>query len=63
VSVLREGLVGGETNKVVAAAYRQYSFNQAIITNGLILTFNYTGQVWYRGLAPGFQGIPGTIYW
>jgi hypothetical protein len=52
-----------ETNKITAAAYRQYSFNQAIINNGLILTFNYTGQNWYKGLAPGFQGIPGTVYW
>jgi hypothetical protein len=50
-------------NIVPAAAYRQYSYNQAIINNGLILTFNYTGQVWYKGLAPGFQGIPGTVYW
>jgi len=40
-----------------------YSYNQSVITNGLLVTFNYTSQTWYQGLAPGFQSIPGAKYW
>jgi len=41
----------------------QYSFQQPVIRSGLMLTFNYTGLNYYEGLALGFQGIPGAVYW
>ncbi|KAI7497369.1 hypothetical protein KC367_g5956 [Hortaea werneckii] len=52
--------VGGQSQ--AANLYAQYSFNQAVINNGLLITLNSTTNSWYTGYPPGIFAMPGAIY-
>ncbi|KAI6982606.1 hypothetical protein KC332_g12735 [Hortaea werneckii] len=52
--------VGGQSQ--AAGLYAQYSFNQAVINNGLLITLNSTTNSWYTGHPPGIFAMPGAIY-
>ncbi|KAI7471665.1 hypothetical protein KC351_g12033 [Hortaea werneckii] len=52
--------VGGQSQ--AAGLYAQYSFNQAVIDNGLLITLNSTTDSWYTGYPPGIFAMPGAIY-
>ncbi|KAI7261952.1 hypothetical protein KC345_g9608 [Hortaea werneckii] len=53
--------VGGQSR--AAGLYAQYSFNQAVINNGLLITLNSTTNSWYTGYPPGIFAMPGAIYY
>ncbi|KAI7542230.1 hypothetical protein KC331_g8101 [Hortaea werneckii] len=53
--------VGGQGQ--AANLFAQYSFNQAVINNGLLITLNSTTNSWYTGYPPGIFAIPGAIYY
>ncbi|KAI7529455.1 hypothetical protein KC316_g17552 [Hortaea werneckii] len=53
--------VGGQGQ--AANLFAQYSFNQAIINNGLLITLNSTTNSWYTGYPPGIFAMPGAIYY
>ncbi|KAI7322211.1 hypothetical protein KC315_g8902 [Hortaea werneckii] len=53
--------VGGQGQ--AANLFAQYSFNQAVINNGLLITLNSTTNSWYTGYPPGIFAMPGAIYY
>ncbi|KAK5736342.1 hypothetical protein LTR17_007506 [Elasticomyces elasticus] len=44
------------------AKYSQYSFNQAILTSGKIISFNNNQNIFTAGYPPGVTAMPGAIY-
>ncbi|KAK3667354.1 hypothetical protein LTR22_001870 [Elasticomyces elasticus] len=43
--------------------YSQYTNNQAILTNGKIISFNNSQNLFTSGYPPGITAIPGAIYY
>ncbi|KAK4895773.1 hypothetical protein LTR27_006255 [Elasticomyces elasticus] len=44
------------------AKYSHYSFNQAVLTSGKIISFNNSQNIFTAGYPPGVTAMPGAIY-